>query len=321
MGGLDVAAWPPNEISLSGEDRVLFLTKDFELIRQQVHEGLSLKMEDLDPDDLLDDINTDVMTPAWVCFDWDPARIAENAYAGLTIEGKSVIGEGGLKAGGFKGIVSGFRKGTGSSRETAPQCERWSGIRLIFARSFAPIHERNNINLGQLMGDLDQLRRLQSGVSLSLTEFTSRYNSASAAILESGGLIPFTARLRQGEVVIPPIERDDGPMTMFEHMIARKRVGGSGQILPGDSLVARVDSGYSHEFTSAQVHAFLKQAHGDEYSVQNSNKFAVFEDHLLYAAFNPRFSPLEEKIQELRDLQSEFQAHTGVRDYSAVNGV
>ncbi len=321
MGGLDVAAWPPNEISLSGEDRVLFLTKDFELIRQQVHEGLSLKMEDLDPDDLLDDINTDVMTPAWVCFDWDPARIAENAYAGLTIEGKSVIGEGGLKAGGFKGIVSGFRKGTGSSRETAPQCERWSGIRLIFARSFAPIHERNNINLGQLMGDLDQLRRLQSGVSLSLTEFTSRYNSASAAILESGGLIPFTARLRQGEVVIPPIERDDGPMTMFEHMIARKRVGGSGQILPGDSLVARVDSGYSHEFTSAQVHAFLKQAHGDEYSVQNPNKFAVFEDHLLYAAFNPRFSPLEEKIQELRDLQSEFQAHTGVRDYSAVNGV
>ena len=33
-----------------------------------------------------DDINTDTMTPAWVCFDHDPAVIAKNAYAGLIVD-------------------------------------------------------------------------------------------------------------------------------------------------------------------------------------------------------------------------------------------
>ncbi len=75
--------WPPAEISFSSEDRILFLTKDLSLIRKQLFEGLNLKMEDLRSEDLLDDINTDVMTPAWVCFDWDPKEIAKNAYAGL----------------------------------------------------------------------------------------------------------------------------------------------------------------------------------------------------------------------------------------------
>ena len=61
--------WPPKNISLSPGKRVLFLTKDLDLIRKQLYNGLDLRMEDLSVDDLLDDINTDVMTPAWVCFD------------------------------------------------------------------------------------------------------------------------------------------------------------------------------------------------------------------------------------------------------------
>ncbi len=40
-------------------------------------------MKDLRVEDLLDDINTDAMTPAWVCFDYRPEDIARNAYAGL----------------------------------------------------------------------------------------------------------------------------------------------------------------------------------------------------------------------------------------------
>ena len=47
----------------------------------------------------------------------------------------------------------------------------------------------------------------------------------------------------------------------------------------------------------------------------------MFEDHLLYATGVPRFGPFVEKIQTLRDLQITFQRHTGVRDYSAVNGI
>ena len=67
------------KIALANDKRVLFLTKDLDLIKQQLYEGLNLKMEDINPNDLLDDINTDVMTPAWVCFDHDPSEIAKNA--------------------------------------------------------------------------------------------------------------------------------------------------------------------------------------------------------------------------------------------------
>ena len=72
----------PNNIRLSESKRVLFLTKDLDLIRKQLYEGLNLRMEDLSIEDLLDDINTDVMTPAWVCFDHDPSEIAKNAACG-----------------------------------------------------------------------------------------------------------------------------------------------------------------------------------------------------------------------------------------------
>ena len=70
--GVGMQSWPPSKVSLGPNKRVLFLTKDLELIRKQLYEGLDLRMEDLSVDDLLDDINTDVMTPAWVCFDLTP---------------------------------------------------------------------------------------------------------------------------------------------------------------------------------------------------------------------------------------------------------
>ena len=60
----------------------------------------------------------------------------------------------------------------GSSRETAVQAEKWSGIRIAIAASFAPIHARNNINQGVLMGDHALLTRLQAGESIALSEFT-----------------------------------------------------------------------------------------------------------------------------------------------------
>jgi len=317
-------SWPPSFVRLSDNARVLFLTKDLELIKKQLYEGLELRMEDLSVDDLLDDINTDVMTPAWVCFDHDPAIIAENAYAGLMHDGERVFKERALKDGGFEVIVSGHRKGTGSSRETAPQCERWSGIRVVIAASFAPIHERNNINLGQLMGNHEMLIRLQKGEEIPLREFTDKYDPVTKLILENGGILPFAKKLEEGVVNLPPLSTTEKPMTMAEKIIARKLIGVDGKncfVSPGDAVLATVDGGYSHEFTTAQVHNFLMSEYGENYSLPNPPKFAVFEDHLLYATGVPRFGPFVEKIQTLRDLQVIFQQHTGVRDYSAVNGI
>jgi len=200
--------WPPPKISLNPNKRVLFLTKDLDLIRKQLYEGLDLKMEDLSVDDLLDDINTDVMTPAWVCFDYDPSKIAENAYAGLLHDGRRVFESHALKNGNFEVIVSGHRKGTGSSRETAPQCEKWSGIRIVIAASFAPIHERNNINLGQLMGDHAILQRLQNGESIDLDEFTNKYDPVTRLILENGGIFPFAKKLAAEKIKLPYVNKN-----------------------------------------------------------------------------------------------------------------
>jgi len=316
--------WPPESIRLESDARILFLTKDLDLIRQQLYNGLNLKMSDLTIDDLLDDINTDVMTPAWVCFDHDPEKIAENAYAGLLHEGERVFNQGALKEGGFEVIVSGHRKGTGSSRETAPQCERWSGIRIVIAASFAPIHERNNINLGQLMGDHQMLERLQNGESIPLTEFTQKYDPVTKLILENGGILPFAKKLKDGQIELPAVSTVRRGMTMAEKIIANKLIGGDDvpcYVSPGDAVLATVDGGYSHEFTTAQVHNFLAAEYGADYTLPNPPKFAVFEDHLLYATDVPRFGPFVDKIQTLRDLQVAFQQHTGVRDYSAKNGV
>ena len=318
-----VSQQPLEQISLTPGKRVLFLTKDLDLIKQQLYDGVNLTMEDLKVEDLLDDINTDIMTPAWVCFDHDPAEIAKNAYAGLMHNGLRVFREKALVDGGFEVIVSGFRKGTGSSRETAAQCERWAGIRIVIAASFAPIHERNNINLGQLMGNHSMLKRLQSGENIELAEFTSRYDSVTKIIIEIGGLFPFANKLKAGHLELPAIKTPKRPMNMAEKIIARNLIGQSQDqcVKPGDPVIAQVQGGYSHEFTTAQVHNFLLDEYGEDYSLPSPHKFAVFEDHLLYAHHNPKFVPHMAKVQELRDLQVAFQQHTGVRDYSAKDGV
>ena len=315
--------WPPNQIRLKTDSKVLFLTKDLDLIKRQLYDGLELQMKDLEVEDLLDDINTDMMTPAWVCFDHMPEEIAKNAYAGLMHNGLRVFNENALKNGNFDVIVSGFRKGTGSSRETAAQCERWSGVRVVIAASFAPIHERNNINLGQIMGDHSMLERLQEGESISLQEFTSKYDETTRKIVECGGLFAFSNQITEGKIKLAKPENGQKPMTMTEKIISRNLVGHpSGTVVsPGDAVIAEVQGGYSHEFTTPQVHCFLAEEYGPNYSLPNPNKFAVFEDHLLYADYNPKFRPHMDKVQRLRDLQVEFQIHTGVRDYSAKDGV
>lgn len=311
-------------VRLTRGKRILFLTKDLELIRKQLRGEVELRMEDVDPADLLDDINTDTMTPAWVCFRHKPEDIALDAYAGLLDDsGERVFGTRDLLDGNFEVIVSGKRKGTGSSRETAPQCEKWSGIRLVIAHSFAPIHERNNLNLGQLMGQYGVLIRLQNGEDVPLEELTGQYDPITRVMLESGGLFPFAKLHREGKVAVPVPVTAARPMTMGEKILAQKVVGGDRAVnlKPGDVCLVSVDGGYSHEFTTAQVHHFLSQEYGGDYSLPNPAKFAVFEDHLLYATGVERMKPFTDQIQLLRDLQVAFQKHTGVRDYSATDGV
>lgn len=312
---------PGAMVRLTPGKRVLFLTKDPELIRRQLHEGLDLRMADLTVADLLDDINTDAMTPAWVCFDWQPEAIARNAYAGLIVDGRRLFEQDALKEGNFEVIVSGQRKGVGSSRETAAQAEAFCGIRIAIAASFAPIHARNNINLGTLMGDHATLVRLQAGEGIPLGEFQRGYDPITRLVIAEGGLFPFSKAIAAGALELPKTDTPDRPMTMAEKILARHRVDGGGAVKPGDAVVVRVDGGYSHEFTTAQVHAFLAAEHGADYRIEQPERFAVFEDHLIYADQVDRMRAHLPKIEILREMQREFQRHTGVLDFSAKDGV
>ena len=313
---------PPESVALTPGKRVLFLTKDPELIVQQLRGELDLRMEDLKVDDLLDDINTDAMTPAWVCFDHKPEDIARNAYAGLIVNGARLFPADALRNGNFEVIVSGFRKGVGSSRETATQCEVFSGIRIAVAASFAPIHAGNNINQGLLMADHDMLVRLQRGETIALTEFCKGYDPITQLIIQWGGLFPFAKALEDGHVKLPVPDTPARPMTMGEKILSRHMVRSAGDVTPkyvkpGDAVVVNVNGGYTHEFTTAQVHYFLQQEYGADYAIRNPDKFAVFEDHLIYADEVPKMRPFMDKIETLRGLQREFQRHTGCRDFSA----
>jgi 3-isopropylmalate/(R)-2-methylmalate dehydratase large subunit len=335
---------PAEIVRLTPGKRVLYLTKDPELIRRQLRGELDLRMDELTVDQLLDDINTDAMTPAWVCFSHRPEDIARDAYAGLIVDGKRLFERDALLNGNFEVIVSGHRKGVGSSRETAVQAEKWSGVRIAIAASFAPIHARNNISQGVLMGDHEQLRRLERGEGIPLAEFYAAYDPITRIVVQQGGLFPFSKALAAGEITLPAPATGERPMTMAEKLLARHLLpagpaaagvaggpggaaaaaGGAGAgryVKPGDAVVVAVDGGYSHEFTTAQVHYFLEQEHGPGYRIKNPDRFAVFEDHLIYADEVPKMRPFAGKIEALRQLQREFQAHTGVRNFAAREGL
>src|SRR6185295_3449073 len=166
-----------------------------------------------------------------------------------------------LRDGNFEVIVSGLRKGVGSSRETAVQAEKWSGIRIAIAASFAPIHARNNISQGVLMGDHVLLRRLQAGESIPLAEFEKGYDRITQMVIEHGGLFPFTKAYAQGKVTLPAPQTPRRPMTMAEKILAAHTLGLPQPVFvkPGDAVCVKVDGGYSHEFTTAQVHYFLEE--------------------------------------------------------------
>ena len=127
------------------------------------------------------------------------------------------------------------------------------------------------------------LLRLEAGERISLDEFTHGHDAITALIIESGGLLPFCARLASKEISVPAPGTAPRPMNIAEKILAAKLLPGQGtHVKPGDAVLVRVDAGYSHEFTTAQVDKFLTDEYGD-YKLANPTKFAVFEDHLIYA--------------------------------------
>ncbi|HQR18732.1 MAG TPA: hypothetical protein PK948_10185 [Gemmatimonadales bacterium] len=152
------------------EGRFLYLTADAALVRSQ------LAGEDLawtPAIRLRDDISTDEITPAYICYYYDQT-LGDFPYLGLKCGEEFPITRGAVRQGGFVASVSGKRRGKGSSREQSPYAEQMAGIRLVVAENIERIYRENCQNLGIFTTtDFSILDRVRRGEAIPLAVFTA----------------------------------------------------------------------------------------------------------------------------------------------------
>ncbi|MBD3163654.1 3-isopropylmalate dehydratase small subunit [Candidatus Woesearchaeota archaeon] len=109
-----------------------------------------------------DDINTDEIIPARYLNSDKEEELAEHAMEDLD---KEFINK--VKGGDF--IIAGENFGCGSSREHAIWALRGSGIRAVFAKSFARIFYRNAVNNGFLAIECNYVvKKVKNGNELEI---------------------------------------------------------------------------------------------------------------------------------------------------------
>src|SRR5438132_7156325 len=192
--------------------RILFLTEDTSLIRQQLEATgeEAGRLEDqlarrLANDDLplMNNISTDEITPGWVCFHYDET-LGNYVYVGMR---EGAVKENEVKRGGFAVVVSGLSKGCGSSRETAPYAEKWAGVQLVIAKSIEKIYGQNSQNIGLLTStDLGLIERIRRGEEIALEEFTKGLDPISKDIVEHGGLFNYNKARLAGKISPPRLD-------------------------------------------------------------------------------------------------------------------
>ena len=195
--------------TLKVEGRILFLVDDAHLMRAQLHEGADLPLTDELKTKLRDQISTDEITPAYICYFYDET-LGDFPYLGLrsvnpdTGEQESPVTRGSVRAGGFVCSVAGKRRGKGSSREQSPYAELMAGIRVVVGESIERIYNENCQNLGILTTtDFGVIDRIRAGEAIPLSEFTEGKDEITRQIIEYGGLFEFNVARLQGKVLLP----------------------------------------------------------------------------------------------------------------------
>src|SRR5437763_963127 len=339
-----------NQIRFTG--RILFLTEDTSLIRQQLEasgdEAKRLEGElasRLSHDDLplMNNISTDEITPGWVCFYYDET-LGEYVYVGMR---DGAVKKDEVKNGGFAVVVSGLSKGCGSSRETAPYAEKWAGIQLVIAKSIEKIYGQNSQNIGLLTStDFGLIERARRGEAIGLAEFTKGLDPISRDIVENGGRFNYNKARLAGQIspprldaaLVPPTSgqvptlNDDGrasdtrrrPMNIVEKIIARHAFVKAGTVgvtavKPGDALFAVADVRFSHEYVTPMAASLFTQALGNDAAVTDPQTVFAFRDHLTFLSkvmsSKHREMGLLEKAEGLATTQERFTAKQGIKLY------
>jgi 3-isopropylmalate/(R)-2-methylmalate dehydratase large subunit len=318
----------PEHIKFSG--RILFLTDDTALIRQQLEatgeEAATLETElasrlSAGVLPLMSNISTDEITPGWVCFYYDET-LGQYVYVGMR---EGAVKKDEVKNGGFAVVVSGLSKGCGSSRETAPFAEVAAGIKLVIAQSIEKIYGQNSQNIGLLTStDFSLIDRIRRGEEIPLSEFTKGIDPISQDIVTHGGLFNYNKARLNGKVSPPPNETPARPMTIVEKIIARHAFVTAGKIgvaavKPGDALFALADVRFSHEYVTPMAESLFKQALGPDARVSEPDSVFAFRDHLTFLGrvMSPKHREmgLLEKAEGLATTQQNFTTQQKIRLY------
>lgn len=297
--------------------RVLFLLDDAGLMARQLaghdldwHEALPLR----------DDISTDEITPAWVCYHFD-ARLGRFPYLGLKCGEDFPVLADAVRNGGFAVSVSGARRGKGSSREASPFAERAAGIRLVIARSFERIYRENCQNLGILTStDFGLIERIRRGDAIPLEEFTRNEGVITRGVIEWGGLTPFNRARHGGEIATPRPPGRARPMTLAEKIIARHWSGGALEsVRAGDEGFIAADLRYSHEYVTPMAAMLWREEVGVDARIVDPGSVFFFRDHLTHLADamteSRKAEGLLDLALELKGEQERFAAEQGVTLY------
>src|SRR5262245_39003896 len=277
----------PDKVRFSG--RILFLTEDPELIRRQLA-GEDLPWDTRNPQNnpkLRDDISTDEITPAHICFFFDET-LGEFPYTGLKCGNETPIKRGAVKKGGFVAAVSGSRRRQAPNREQSPYAELCAGIKLVIAENIERIYKQNCQNLGVLTStDFGLIDRVRAGEEISLSEFTRGEDDITRQVIEYGGLFPFNVARMQKKVFLPAIATGKRPMTIAEkifarHMLNAQNEPGVAGVKPGDSGFARTDLRFSHEYVTPMSAIFFEHFVGKDAKVNDPGTILFFRDHLTF---------------------------------------
>ena len=312
----------PDKVQLSG--RILFLTEDPELIRRQLAgEDLPWETQNLQNNPKLrDDISTDEITPAHICFFFDET-LGDFPYTGLKCGNDVPIKRGDVRKGGFVAAVSGKRRGKGSSREQSPYAELCAGIKLVIAENIERIYKQNCQNLGVLTStDFGLIDKVRGGKEIPLSNFTDGEDDITRQVIEYGGLFPFNVARMQKKVFLPSITTGKRPMTIAEkifasHMLNEKNEPGVPYVKPGDTGFARTDLRFSHEYVTPMAAIFFEHFVGKDAKVNDPDTVIFFRDHLT---FLDEVISEEKKKMGLLDLagqlkfkQEEFSKKQGIK--------
>ena len=311
----------PDQVRFSG--RVLFLADDADLLRRQ------LRGEDQPwPSDisLRDDISTDEITPAYICYYYDET-LGDFPYLGLQAGGEFPVARGSVGEGGFVVSVSGKRRGKGSSREQSPYAEMCAGIRLVIAESIERIYQENCQNLGILTStDFGLIERVRRGEAIPLSEFTQAEGEITRGIIEYGGLFHYNVARLRGKVTVPAVAAHERPMTLAEKILARHWVVdlennevGVPYVKPGDEGFVRTDIRFSHEYVTPMAAIFWRDYVGEDEKVVDPSSVFLFRDHLTFLELamtdERKADGLLDVAIELKEKQEEFAQAQGIKLY------